>query len=56
MRGTLRYTGNNYSMKRNDPTITIRITLKNEAAHDLNFLIVVQGIAGYIMKEEKSKK
>ena len=53
MRGTLRYTGNNYSMKRNDLTITVRITLKNAAAHDLNVLIVGQGITGYIMKVKK---
>ena len=41
-------------MKKDDSTITARITLKNAAAQDLDILIARQGIGDYIYKGRKN--
>ena len=50
---TLGDTGNKNPVKKDDSTITARITLKNAAAQDLDILIARQGISDYIYKGRK---
>lgn len=53
MRETLGYTGQKDEMKRDDSTITIKITLKEAAATNLQVLIQGQGIREYIYDKQK---
>ena len=56
MRETLGYTGQKDGMKRDDSTtITIKITLKEAAATNLQVLIQGQGIREYIYDKQKGR-